>query len=1450
MITESVALQLKSKHDSSGFDAFSKRLKGVRKEVKNAPIRVPVVLDMSRIDRDLERVRGRIAGRLAKFGKIPVTISGDARSKAADNIKQQAAAQASLNREQDRTNNLLKTQTTLTAKATRISTTRETGIGKKQTVIQKIKEKNELPEGVEKVTQVDDPTIRLREQRKAADEERKRINNNENRRANDLNSQAQSINKAATAESNRIKKQLRGAKAAEELAKVEIMRAKALDKVAASLRKVEAAADGRGDFKTRNFARGVALTTESGSKQASRQSDIIKENYRKDAARGIRTLRKELDALIRTQKEELKILDQEERRAKKAKFFRKKKLRDINEQRQEILNRSASSIDNVKTKAKGLGYTAVSDRATRSAEDARSRGRISLRKFNSDLRDGGHALSFHSSNMLRNAATFAQWTAAATVVLSITQALGSGISQMIKVDRQFATLRAVFRGTNDEAQKLKISTLELAQANGRSSEEAIDSAVRFSRLGLTRVQTLRLVETSLQAANVAEISAAQSAEYLSSIYAAFKLNISDLPALLNRINAISNRYNVTNKDILEGLSRVSGVAKQAGLSLPNLEGIIASATAATGRSGSEIGNALKTIITRIRRPDTVKKLKEAFDIDLLDGGGQFKSLDTIIDQLAGAYASLTKTQQAYFLDLVGGAKQANRLQIILDNYGKSLDLQIQSLLDSNSANRENEKILASVESRLQSVKDAWANAFVAMGDSGALLFMRTLIQNTEDLIANLTTAQNAMSELIPVTSRTTRDTVKAANVSGQIGPDFLRFSDSTPGDLTRIRDTIKEIVRRQESGQDLQLGKSKLNPLDYESTTLAPDQVDAAENLINRISDDGFLTQDAILSELKRRLTDLESFIARSTSEANRDGLAFSLGYADSDVNQQRQRVQAAVKTAQRANQLADLSSSTNLTDQELGKQLVSIVDTLKSFDESFGTDLASSAEEISEAMAHGERDSEKIYQTFKNIAKEADKVKLSESEKFNSDQKSNIEKLQKERAKLEFARDKIRDSRNSDQSPDQQQLNIKELSLISDALKEIDDTISSINNGINVDQSDAIGDLIQARISHLQSLIKLQGEALGAAVSGLGGSDPIAAAAFSNFDKETAAKFQKKALQGQLKTVESQPITGTPEEQKRQTDAVVALKNAIAALRGEEEQLAAERAANTTASLFTAAIQNGQRAAGILIARNSFGESDADKQINALRFIRKNANSFGRGNNIGGAAARQSLADEGIRRVYDLEQRRAELQVRMIDLKKEETRAIREQQQELSRELALAERSDQLRAAALAKFQKTNGSIGLDEFSFLSSETRQTASRFNPDFAEGLNPLRSGLQQERQQIQQDIQNITGFLAEMGGTQQAIKEFRDTIIATREQIDPTRFFSPRNANTTKLTQDQQSPVQLNLSPTFQIEFGRQFTQAVNILGDRLRAEFGEQLTQMRQTVLGTQENPATTASGI
>ncbi len=413
---------------------------------------------------------------------------------------------------------------------------------------------------------------------------------------------------------------------------------------------------------------------------------------------------------------------------------REETINNILARRKALMEGTERNVADIHYEASRRGNTRITGKAEKDGGTLAKQSIQDMDRVAGATRKSTLANDFHSSSLVRNAVSFTRWTLAMTAVTAPLAAISSGISDAVKLERTFKTLNAVFQGSREEAAKLADQTLMLAAANGHDGQEAAEAVIAWSRLGLTRTQALLAVETSLRAANVAEISSAEATAYLTANYKAFGQTIADIPATLDYINALSNKNAVAPKQIFEGLSRTGVVAKQAGLSLQSLASIIATVSATTQRPGAEIGNSLKTVISRLQKPKTAKDLHSEIGYDITTATGEAKSMEVVLSDLAAIYPTLNTLEQGRLKNMVAGTNQGNRFAIVMETWGEKLLAEADAADAANSAMIENAAILDSVDSKLQKLGTTWDQAFHRMGESGLFDWMGSVLTDATNIV--------------------------------------------------------------------------------------------------------------------------------------------------------------------------------------------------------------------------------------------------------------------------------------------------------------------------------------------------------------------------------------------------------------------------------------------------------------------------------------------------------------------------------------------------------------------------------------------------------------------------------------------------------------------------------------------------------------------------------------------
>ncbi len=97
----------------------------------------------------------------------------------------------------------------------------------------------------------------------------------------------------------------------------------------------------------------------------------------------------------------------------------------------------------------------------------------------------------------------------------------------------------------------------------------------------------------------------------------FELDASDLNGVLGMLTATSQRYNVTLEDLFTGLDRSAATAKQARVSLAELQALLAVMVGRTGQTGIIVGNTLKNIFTQFNNPTIQRYLRQQYGVETM-----------------------------------------------------------------------------------------------------------------------------------------------------------------------------------------------------------------------------------------------------------------------------------------------------------------------------------------------------------------------------------------------------------------------------------------------------------------------------------------------------------------------------------------------------------------------------------------------------------------------------------------------------------------------------------------------------------------------------------------------------------------------------------------------------------------------------------------------------------------
>lgn len=275
----------------------------------------------------------------------------------------------------------------------------------------------------------------------------------------------------------------------------------------------------------------------------------------------------------------------------------------------------------------------------------------------------------------------------------------------IEVEKTLTDVNRVFGLSSEGLKNFSRDLFNISKQTASAFSEVSTAALEFSRQGLGTEETLRRVNDALILVRLTGVSTTQAVEDLTAVVNAYSDAALNTTEVLNKIVAVEQQFAVSAADLTVAVSRTGQAAQEAGVNFDKLNALVTAVQERTARGGAVIGNALKTIFTRLGRSDTLDQL-ERFNIAVRDVEGNVLPAVDILQNLATSYKTLSDTTRASLSEQVAGVYQVNILKSLLsdlaDNqgvYNKAVSIGEKATNEATLANEKLNKTLSALISQ-------------------------------------------------------------------------------------------------------------------------------------------------------------------------------------------------------------------------------------------------------------------------------------------------------------------------------------------------------------------------------------------------------------------------------------------------------------------------------------------------------------------------------------------------------------------------------------------------------------------------------------------------------------------------------------------------------------------------------------------------------------------------------
>lgn len=209
--------------------------------------------------------------------------------------------------------------------------------------------------------------------------------------------------------------------------------------------------------------------------------------------------------------------------------------------------------------------------------------------------------------------------------------------------------------------------------------------------------------------------------------------------------------------IAKSISVSGSVVNEAGMDFEKYAAIVSSVAEDTRQSGSTLGNAFKTIFSRISRSkdglttdaemsDAEAALKSV-GVAVRGTDGDLRDVSDTLDDLNKVWGTLNKSQKSYIAEQAAGVRQKNIFISMMDNYDKALQLEQDALGASGTAMKINEKRADSINGKMEKLSATMTQLYSDVLPEEAIEGMLGFATSVADVVDSLGLLQGTIAAL-------------------------------------------------------------------------------------------------------------------------------------------------------------------------------------------------------------------------------------------------------------------------------------------------------------------------------------------------------------------------------------------------------------------------------------------------------------------------------------------------------------------------------------------------------------------------------------------------------------------------------------------------------------------------------------------------------------------------------
>lgn len=392
-------------------------------------------------------------------------------------------------------------------------------------------------------------------------------------------------------------------------------------------------------------------------------------------------------------------------------------------------------------------------------------------------------------------------------VVSVTAAMQT-FRKMVGTARELDTslfnLQVATGSTREETKALLDTYNQMAKELGATTTDIADGADAWLRQGKSIEEANSLVKDSMILSKIGMIDAADATADLTSVLNGFSLEAQSALEVVSKLSAVDLESASDAGGLAESMSRTATSANQAGISIDELIGMLGTLKSVTQASDEELGNAIKSIVSRYSQIkankfidyetgedlSNVETVLGKIGIKIRDGLTDFRDLSDVLSELAAKYDKLNDVERNAVNTAMFGTYQQNKGAVLLSNWDKVEKLTKVSEDSTTEALDKFEAYTEGVEAHINSMTASYEHLASIIADSEFLKGAADAASGFLDVISQVVDKLGVLSTA-----------AGAVTIGGALKGNNIGIVDNNGTDLTFLGKTADELERASAAGE-------------------------------------------------------------------------------------------------------------------------------------------------------------------------------------------------------------------------------------------------------------------------------------------------------------------------------------------------------------------------------------------------------------------------------------------------------------------------------------------------------------------------------------------------------------------------------------------------------------------------------------------------------------------------